>query len=103
MLLDAADPLLSAFDAFLDLAVKELDEGPCLSELLVQIHSIIGMTPVEMHLKSFSYNLEFMLNSIDQNGGAPFDRDDFSPKGLSSSTDNLLNFRQRFLIHSLSH
>ena len=72
-------------------------------ELLVQMRSIVGMTPVEMHLKSFCYHLEFMLNSIGQNGGASFDRDDFSPKGLSSCTDNLLNFRQRFLIHSLSH
>ena len=72
-------------------------------ELLVQMRSIVGMTPVEMHLKSFCYHLEFMLNSIGQNGGASFDRDDFSPKGLSSCTDNLLNFRQRFLIHNLSH
>ena len=74
-----------------------------LSELLVKIRLIIGMTLAEMHLKSFCYHLEFMLNSIGQNGGEPFDRDDFTPKGLSSCTDDLLNFRQRFLIHSPSH
>jgi hypothetical protein len=44
-------------------------------ELLAQVGSIIGMTPVEMHLKLFCYHLEFILNSIGQNGGAPFARD----------------------------
>ena len=90
MLLDGANSLFQTLDSLLNLAVRKLDERAGFPELLVQIRSIIGMTPVEMHLKPFCHHLEFMLNSIGQNGGAPFDRDDFSPKGLSSCTDNLL-------------
>ena len=54
MSLDSMNPLLQTFDAFLNLAVRKLDERAGFSELLVQMCSIVGMTPVEVHLESFS-------------------------------------------------
>jgi hypothetical protein len=102
MLLNGTNPLLQAFDAFLNLAVGELDEGAGFSELLVQIDSIIGMTPVEMHLKPFGDKLELMPESFGQNAGVTFGVDYFDPKGFGSSVNDLLNFRQRFLVHAVS-
>jgi len=63
-------------------------------ELLVQIRSIIGMAPVEMHLEPFGDELELMPESFGQNTGVPFGIDDFSPKSLGNRTDDLLNLLQ---------
>jgi len=94
MLLDSVDPLLQTFDSFLNLPVGELDEGAGFLELLVQIGSIIGMTPVEMHLKPLSDELEFMPESFGQNTGVPFGIGNFNSKGFSCSADDLLNLRE---------
>ena len=57
MLLDSVDPLLQTFNAFLNLPVGELDERAGFPELLIQIGSIVCMTPVEMHLEPFGNQL----------------------------------------------
>jgi hypothetical protein len=138
MLLDGADPLFQSLDSLLNLTIRELDERTGFSELFVQIGSIVGMTPVEMQLKSFGHELDLMPKSLNENAGVPSDLDDFRPKGFSSnvgvpsglddfrpkgfnsnvgvplcvgnigpkgfrrSSDNLLNLRERFLIHTPS-
>jgi hypothetical protein len=71
-------------------------------ELLVQIASIIGMTPVEMHLEPFGNQLEFVSKSFGQNTGVTFGIGNFNSKGFSCSADDLLNLRERFLIHTVS-
>jgi hypothetical protein len=91
VLLDGADPLLQAFDAFLNLAVGELDERAGFSELFLKIGSIIGMAPIEMHLKSFGNKLELMPESFCEDTSVTLAIGNFSPKGFGSSTDNLLN------------
>jgi hypothetical protein len=58
------------------------------------------MTPVEMHLEPFGHELKLMPESFGQNTGMTLGIDDFSPNGFSSGTDNLLNLRKRFLIHT---
>lgn len=68
-------------------------------ELLVQIRSIVGMTPIEMHLESSGDELELMPESFGQNTGVTLGVDYFAPKGFGSSVDDLLNLRQRFLVH----
>jgi hypothetical protein len=78
----------------LNLAIRKLDERAGFSELLVQIRSIIGMTPVEMHLEPFGDELELMPESLGQNTGVSLGIDNFSPKSFSSGADNLLNLRQ---------
>ena len=102
MLLDSVDPLLQTFDAFLNLAVGELDEGAGFSELLVQIDSIIGMSPVKMHLEPFGNQLEFVSKSFGENTGVTFGIGNFNSKGFSCSANDLLNLRERFLIHTVS-
>jgi len=102
MLLDSVDPLLQTFDAFLNLPVGELDERAGFPELLIQIGSIVGMTPVEMHLEPFGNQLEFVSNSFGQNTGVTFGIGNFNSKGFSCSADDLLNLRERFLIHTVS-
>ena len=102
MLLDGKDPLLQTLDAFLNLPVGELDERAGFSELLVQMRSIIGMTPVEMHLKPFGNQLEVVSKSFSQDAGVPFGIGNFNSKGFSCSADDLLNLRKRFLIHAVS-
>lgn len=94
MLLDGANSLLQTFDAFLNLAIGELDESAGFPELLIQIRSIVGMTPIEMHLEPFGNQLEFVSKFFSQNAGVLFGIDDFSPKGFCSSVDDLLNVRQ---------
>lgn len=84
------------------LGAKRCSPQAGFSELLIQIGLIVSMALIETRLESFCHHLEFMLKSIGQNGGVPFDLDDFSPKGFSSSTDDLLNVRQRFLVHNPS-
>jgi hypothetical protein len=102
MLLDGANSLLQTPDSFLNLAVEELDERAGFPELLVQIRSIIGMTPVEMHLEPFGNQLEFVSKSFGQNTGVTFGIGNFNSKGFSCSTDDLLNLRERFLVHAVS-
>ena len=102
MLLDGADSLIQTFDAFLNLAVRKLDECAGFSELLVQMCSIVGMAPVEMHLESFRNQLEFVSKSFGQDTGMPFGIGNFDSNGFSCSTDDLLNLRKRFLIHTVS-
>ena len=94
MLLDGANSLFQPLDSLLNLAVRKLDERAGLPELFIQIASIIGMTPVEMHLKPLGNQLEFVSKSFSQDAGVPFGIDDFSPKDFSSSVDDMLNFRQ---------
>jgi hypothetical protein len=94
MLLDSVDPLLQTFDVFLNLPVGELDERVGFPELLIQTGSIVGMTPVEMHLEPFGQQLEFVSKSFGQNTGVTLGIDDFSSKGFGSGADNLLNSRQ---------
>jgi hypothetical protein len=55
MLLDGANSLFQTLDSFLNLTIRKLDERAGFPKLLVQIGSIIGMTPVEMHPESFGY------------------------------------------------
>ena len=102
MLLDSVDPLLQTFDAFLNLAVGKLDERAGFAELLVQMCSIVGMAPVEMHLESFGNQLEFVSKSFGQNTGVTFGIGNFNSKGFSCSADDLLNLRERFLVQDLS-
>ncbi len=73
---------------------RKLAERAGFPELLVQIRPIIGMTPVEIHLKPFGNQPEFVSKSFNQDAGVPFGIDDFSPKGFYSSVDDLLNLRQ---------
>jgi hypothetical protein len=94
MLLDCVDPLLQTFNAFLNLSVGELDERAGSPELLIQIGSIVGMTPVEMHLEPFGNQPELVSKFFSQDAGVPFGIDDFSPKGFCSSVYDLLNLRQ---------
>ena len=70
--------------------------------MLVQIRSIIGMTPVEMHLEPFGNQLEFVSKSFGQNTGVTFGIGNFNSKGFSGSADDLLSLRERFLIHTVS-
>ena len=94
MLLDGANSLFQTLDPFLNLTIRKLDERAGFPELLVQIRSIIGMTPVEMHLKPLSNQLEFLSKSFSQDAGMPFGIDDFCPKDFSSGSDDLLNLCQ---------
>ena len=94
MLLNGTDPLLQTFDAFLNLSVRKLDKCAGFPELLVQIGSIIGMTPVEMHLKSFGDELELMPESFGQNTGMSLGIGNLNSKSFSGSADDLLNLRE---------
>ena len=108
MLLNTTDPLFQTLDAFLNLAVRELNERSGFLKLFIQIRSIIGMTPVEMHLEPFGHELEFMPEPFGQHTGVSLGIGNFSakgpgqicPKGFSSGADNLLNLCKRFLIHT---
>ena len=102
MLLDGANSLFQTFDAFLNLAVGELDERAGFPELLIQIGSIVGMTPVKMHLEPFGNQLEFVSKSFGQNTGMSLGIGNFNSKGFSCSADDLLNLCERFLIHAVS-
>ena len=102
MLFDSVDPLLQTFDAFLNLPVGKLDERAGFPELLIQIGPIVGMTSIEMHLKPFGNQLEFVSKSFGQNTGVTFGIGNFNSKGFSCSADDLLNLRKRFLIHTVS-
>jgi hypothetical protein len=60
------------------------------------------MPPVEMHLEPFGNQLEFVPKSFGQNTGVTFGIGNFNSKGFSCSADDLLNLRERFLIHTVS-
>ena len=108
MLLNATNPLFQTLDAFLDLALRELNERSGFPKLFTQIRSIIGMTPVEMHLEPFGHELKLMPDPFGQHTGVSLGIGNFRakdpgkicPKGFSSGADNLLNLRKRFLIHT---
>jgi hypothetical protein len=72
------------------------------SELFFKEGSIIDVPPVEMHLKSFGHELKFMTEPFRQNAGVPFGVREFSTKGVGRCSDELLDLRERFLIHDLS-
>jgi len=112
MLLYDTDTLFEPFHSFLQLTVGQLNECAGFSELIVQILSIIGMTPVEVHLEPFSHKLKFMPESFCQNTcvafrigdicpkrfrhniSVPLDPGNVCPKGFGRSADNLLNLGQ---------
>ncbi len=52
------------------------------------------MTPVEMHLESFSNQLEFVSKFFGQYTDVTFGIGNFNSKGFSCSADDLLNLRQ---------
>jgi hypothetical protein len=60
VLLDGANPLFETLDSILNLTVRQLDERTGFPELLIQVHSIFGMAPVEVHLKSLGNELKFV-------------------------------------------
>lgn len=99
MLLDGANPLFEPFDPFLNLAVRKLDERTSFPELLVKMRSIICMTPIKMHLKSLGDELKFMPKSFSKDTRVSFAVNNLSPKGFSGSANDLLNLRERFLVH----
>jgi len=68
-----------------------LDECACFSELLFKKGSIFGVTPVEMHLKSFGHKLEFVTEPFRQNTGMPFGVREFSTNGIGRCSDEVLD------------
>jgi hypothetical protein len=64
------------------------------SELLVQIRSIINITPVEVHLKPFGNKLNLVPKLLGQNTRVVLGVGYFAPKSFGSSDDDLLSFRQ---------
>ena len=60
------------------------------------------MTPIEMYLKSFGNHLEFIPKSFGEDSIVALGIGNVWPKGFSSSTDDLLNVSQRFLVHNPS-
>lgn len=95
MLLNATNPLFQTLDAFLNLAVRELNERSGFLKLFIQIRSIIGMTPVEIHLEPSGHELKFIPEPFGQHTGVSLGIGNFSakgpgqicPKGFSSGAD----------------
>jgi hypothetical protein len=71
------------------------------SELFFQEGAVFGMTPVEMHLKSFSNKLNLVTEPLRQNTSMPFGVREISSKRFGRCSDELLDLRERFLIHDL--
>ncbi len=90
MLLDGADPLFQPLDSLLDLPVRELDERAGFPELFIQIGSIVGVPPVEMHLEAFGNKLEFMPKPFGQNTGMSLRIGNVCPKCFGRRADDLL-------------
>lgn len=101
MLFDGLNTLLQPLHTFLNLTIGEVNECTCFSELPFKEGSIFGMTPVEMHLKSFGNKLEFMPEPFRQNTGVPFGVRKFSSKGVGRCSDELLDLCEGFLVHDL--
>ena len=99
MLFDGSNTLLQPLYPFLNLTVREVDECAGFSELFFKKGSIFGMTPVEMHLKSFGNKLEFMTKPFRQHTSMPFGIGEFSPNGVCRCSDELLDLCERFLVH----
>ena len=57
MLLYDTDTLFEPYHSFLQLTVGQLNECAGFSELIVQILSIISVTPIKVYLESFSHEL----------------------------------------------
>lgn len=68
-----------------------MDERAYFSELLFKEGSIFGMTPVEMHLKSFGNKPEFVTKPFRQNTSVPLGVREFSPKSVGRYGDELLD------------
>ncbi|MBH0179469.1 MAG: hypothetical protein HP491_16825 [Nitrospira sp.] len=112
MLLYGTDPLFQPLDSFLYLTVGELDERTGFLELIIQMFTVIGMTPIEVHLEPFRHKLKFMPESFSKdacvafrigdirpkrfrhNVSVPLDPSNVCPKGFGRSADNLLNLGQ---------
>jgi hypothetical protein len=101
MLFDGPDTLLQPLYRFLNLAIGDVCECAGFSELLFKEGSIFGMTPVEMHLKSSGNKLKFVTEPLRQNTSVPFGVRDVSSKRVGRCRDELLDLRERFLIHDL--
>lgn len=52
------------------------------------------MTPVEMHLKSFSNKLEFVKKPFRQNTGMSSEVREFSTNGIGRCSDEVLDLRE---------
>lgn len=91
MLFDGSNALFQPLDTFLDLTIGELNKCPCLSELFFKEGSILGMTAVEMHLKSFGNKLEFVTKPFRQNTSVPFGVRKFSSNGVGRCSDEPLD------------
>lgn len=107
MLLDGADPLLQPLNSFLYLTVGELDERTGFPELIIHMLTVIGMTPIEVHLEAFRHKLKLMPESFSKNAcvalrigdirpkrfrhnvSVPLDLGDVCPKGFSGSFGEL--------------
>jgi len=91
MLFNCSDTLFQPLYPFLNLAIREVNESACFSELLFKEGSLFGMTPVEMHLKSFSNKLEFVTEPFRQHASVPFGVHEFSTEGVGRCRDELLD------------
>ena len=60
------------------------------------------MPPIEIYLKFFDDYLNFMPKSFGEDSSVAFGIGDVCPKDFSRSTDDLLNVRQRLLVHNPS-
>lgn len=93
-LFDGLNTLLQPLYTFLNLAIGELNECTCFSELPFKEGSIFGMPSVEMHLKSFSNKLEFVTESFCQHTSVPLGVSDVSPEAVGRCRDELPNLRE---------
>ena len=59
------------------------------------------MTPVEMQLEALGNKLEFMSKPFRQQTSMPFGVREISSKRFGRCSDDLLDLRERFLIHDL--
>ncbi len=80
MLLYGADPLFQPLDSFLYLTVGELDERTGFPELIIHMLTVIGMTPIKVHLEAFSHKLKFMPESFSKDTCVAFRIGDIRPK-----------------------
>jgi hypothetical protein len=97
--LDGTDPLFKTFNSILNLPVRQLDECTSFPELFIKMRSIICMTPMEVHLKSLSNELKFVSECFAKHTCVSFAVSNLCTKGFSGSANNLLNLRDRFLVH----
>lgn len=101
MLFYGPDTLLQPLYRILNLAIGDVDERACFSELFLKEGSILGMAPVEMHLKSFGNKVRFVREPLLQNTSMPFGVREISSKRVGRCSDELLDLRERFSVHDL--